>query len=49
MENQPDINVRMIGILVDWLTEVSTETTLVWFLGNSLVTKPLICAGALQV
>ncbi|KAG5402549.1 hypothetical protein BRARA_B01112 [Brassica rapa] len=22
MENQPDINVRMIGILVDWLTEV---------------------------
>ncbi|KAF2537830.1 hypothetical protein F2Q68_00018988 [Brassica cretica] len=49
MENQPDINVRMRGILVDWLIEVSTETTLVWFLGNSLVIKPLLCAGALQV
>ena len=48
MENQPDINVRMRGILVDWLIEVSTESTLVWFLGNSLVTKPLLCAGALQ-
>ncbi|CAN7041639.1 unnamed protein product [Brassica rapa subsp. trilocularis] len=26
MENQPDINVRMIGILVDWLTELMEET-----------------------